>query len=115
MTDKELAKYVLSHSLDEVIKVCKEIINENKELLEEPKKINFDLNENERLMALELVNTRLPKRGITVLAQHNINTIGELLKISSNELRKLPQLGYSTYSSLTYRLKEDYGLELKEY
>lgn len=29
MTDKELAKYVLTHNLDEIIKICKEIIDTN--------------------------------------------------------------------------------------
>lgn len=214
MTDRELAKYVLTHNLDEVIKICKEIINtdekvENKivltdsipikdipdisrkmiyslqehhyenvsdlldnehiemygrwwnvrgigkqsifpimiyfytnnlikdeniinqslleyykycihsyfknNLLTEPKKIEPDLNEKERLMALNLRDSKLPKRAKTILIRNNINTIGELLKVPKYELRKLPQLGWATYNDTIAVLSKSYGLGLKEY
>lgn len=83
--------------------------------LAEPKIINFDLNENERLMSLDLVNTKLPKRGITVLKKHNVNTIGKLLKLSNSELRRIPQLGWKTYNDIKKSLKENYGFELKDF
>lgn len=206
MTEKELAKYVLTHNLNEVIEICKKIINTedntdneiiltdsisikdipnisrkmlyhlqthhydnvtdlfDKEHIEKKgrwwylrgvgkeslmpimvylyknnlikdentinssffelynycihiylKKINFDLSDEERLMALKLENSKLPKRAKTILISNNIKTIGELLSIPKNELRNFPQFGWKTFNDTIKSLKDNYGLELKEY
>lgn len=80
-----------------------------------PEKINFDLSDEERLMALKLENSKLPKRAKTILIRNNIKTIGELLNISKIELRNIPQFGWQTFNWTIASLRDNYGLELKEY
>lgn len=80
-----------------------------------PEKINFDLSNEERLMVLKLENSKLPKRAKTILISNNIKTIGELLNIPKNELRNFPQFGWKTFNDTIKSLKDNYGLELKEY
>lgn len=85
-----------------------------KKLITEPKKIEPDLTEEERLMTLNIRDSKLSKRAKTVLIRNNINTIGELLKVPKYELRKMPQLGWCTYNDIIAGLIK-YGLAIKEY
>lgn len=78
-----------------------------------PEKINFDLSDKERFMALKLEDSKLPQRAKTILIRNNIKTIGELLNIPKNELRSFPQFGWRTFNDTIKSLKDNYGLELK--
>lgn len=113
MNEKELAKYVLTHNLNEVIEICKKIINTEEK--SGNKIIELDLNKKDRLMALNIQDSKLSNRAKTVLIKNNINTIEELLKIPIYKLLKIPYLGWSTFNDIKFALHKYYGLELKEY
>lgn len=106
---------IINQSLLEYYKYCIHYYFKNNLLAKEPlKKIDSDLTEEERLMSINLRDTKLSNRAKTILIRNNINTIGELLKVPKYELRKLPQLGWCTYNDILACITK-YGLELKEH
>lgn len=102
---------ISEESIVRIARALERIANalENKEEKEE------ELEQSQRASSLELdlVRTSLKVRTINVLrASHDIRTLGDLVKMSKEEILKTRGLGKAVYADIVLCL-DDYGFALK--
>lgn len=103
------AKVCVQHGKENELYKVLLFFNESKENL------NSELDKYSRVLSIPIKDAKIPKRVRTILLKNNIKTLGELKKLTINDVKKIKQLGWQSKSELIYSLSENYGIELNEY
>ena len=79
------------------------------------KNLNSEIDNYSRVLFIPIEDAKFPSRAKTTLLRNNIKTLGELINLTRNDVRKIDQLGWKTFNDLIENLQKYYGLKLKEY